>query len=46
MKDFMTYGKVTSVYDGDTCHMNIINNEGKIKTYICRLYGYDSEEIK
>lgn len=39
------YGKVVSVYDGDTINLNIISNNN-LNRYRCRLIGIDSPEIK
>lgn len=40
-----TYCKVTDIYDGDTCTINMLLNKS-IMSYRCRLDGYDSHEIK
>ena len=45
LKGIITYGKVTEIYDGDTCTANLIIDD-KILSYRCRMYGYDSHELK
>ncbi len=39
-------GKITQVYDGDTCHCNIQLPDGKITQFKVRLIGLDTPEIR
>ena len=45
--DKILYGKVVNIYDGDTC--KIVCNypiKSKLTRFPCRMYGYDSPEMK
>lgn len=44
-KNYKTYGKITSVYDGDTFTLVFLYNGFPMK-YKCRCLGYDSPEMK
>jgi len=46
-KDIIIQGKVVDVYDGDTCKIVCFYpNSKKMVRYSCRMYGYDSPEMK
>jgi len=46
LKGLITYAKVLSVYDGDTCNILLLYNDNKPLHLKARLYGYDSPEIR
>ena len=39
-------GKVVSVYDGDTCRVNLFLAQDNLKQFTIRMNGYDSPELK
>jgi endonuclease YncB( thermonuclease family) len=39
-------GKVISVYDGDTCKVNLFLSPNSLKQFTIRMNGYDSPELK
>ena len=38
--------KIVSVYDGDTCKLNLFLEDGKLYKFNIRIDGYDSPEMK
>ena len=46
LKNKQFLAKVITVYDGDTCKVNIFLNDNELSKFTVRLFGYDSPEIK
>lgn len=46
LTDRVMLGKVVSVYDGDTCRVNLFLAPNDLKQFTIRMMGYDSPELK
>jgi endonuclease YncB( thermonuclease family) len=45
LNNINTFGKIVELYDGDTCKI-ILNNNGTLQKFSCRLLGLDTPEMK
>jgi endonuclease YncB( thermonuclease family) len=45
LNNIKTFGKIVEMYDGDTCKI-ILNNNGILQKFNCRLLGLDTPEMK
>lgn len=46
LKGMILHGKVISIHDGDTLRIAILDERGIVSKVTCRMYGYDSPELK